>query len=57
MIEEKMIIAMAVAAIAEENGIKPERVKVCSFKEIKPTGLEKYIEEKHINYHKYVLGE
>ena len=55
--EESLIIAMAVAAIAEENGVDTNRVIVRSFKEVQKSGLEKYIEENNISYHKYQLGE
>ncbi len=55
MAETEKIIAMAVAAIAEETGIEPERVVVRSFHEIQKSSLERYIEDNHIQYRKYEL--
>ena len=54
--EIEKVLAMAVAAVAEENGIRPEHVVVRSFKEIQKSSLEKYIEDNHIAYQKYQLG-
>ena len=51
------IIAMAVAAVAEENGVEPKKVVIRSFREIQKSSLEQYIEEKHITYHKYQLED
>ena len=53
--ETEKIIAMAVAAIAEENGIEPKHVIVRSFREIHKSSLQQYIEDNHISYHKYQL--
>lgn len=50
------IIAMAVATVAEDNGLLPENVTVCSFREIQKSSLEKYIEHNHIHYQKFELG-
>ncbi len=55
--ETEKILVMAVAAIAEESGTDPKKVIVRSFKEIKKSSLEKYIEENHLEYHKYQLGD
>ena len=49
------IIAMAVAAIAEERKVEPKRVRVLSFKEVQQSSLEKYIEDQKILYQKYQL--
>ena len=49
------IIAMAVAAIAEERKIEPKHVRVISFKEIQQSSLEKYITDQKISYQKYQL--
>lgn len=49
------IVAMAVAAIAEECGTEPKYVKVLSFKEVQKSSLEKYIEDHQIMYQKYQL--
>lgn len=51
------VLAMAVAAVAEENGVEPKRVVVRSFKEIQKSSLEKYIEDNNISYHKYQLED
>ena len=55
--EIEKILVMAVAAIAEENGTDPKHVIVRSFKEIQKSSLEQYIEDNHISYHKYQLGD
>ena len=55
--EMEKALAMAVAAVAEMNGIHPKRVIVRSFREIKKSGLEQYIEDNHIIYHKYQLED
>ena len=54
--EIEKVLAMAVAAVAEESGIEPKRVVVRSFKEIQKSSLEKYIEDHQIAYQKYQLG-
>ena len=54
--EIEKILAMAVAAVAEESGIEPKHVVVRSFKEIQKSSLEKYIEDNQIAYQKYQLG-
>ena len=53
--EIEKVLAMAVAAVVEENGIEPRHVVVRSFKEIQKSSLEKYIEDNHIAYQKYQL--
>ena len=53
--EIEKVLAMAVAAVAEENGIEPRHVVVRSFKEIQKSSLEKYIEDNRIAYQKYQL--
>ena len=55
--EIEKVLVMAVAAIAEENGTDPKHVIVRSFKEIQKSSLEQYIEDNHISYHKYQLGD
>ena len=57
MLDERLIVAMAVAAIAEECKVEPKRVNVLSFKEEQKSSLTRYIEENRIPYHKYQLGE
>ena len=53
--ETEKVLAMAVAAVAEENGIEAKQVVVRSFREVGKSGLEKYIEDNHITYRKYQL--
>lgn len=55
--EIEKVLAMAVAAVAEENGVEPKHVTVRSFKEIQKSSLEKYIEDNSLSYHKYKLGD
>lgn len=55
--EIEKVLAMAVAAVAEENGVEPKRVTVRSFKEIQRSSLEKFIEDNNISYHKYQLED
>ena len=55
--DESLIVAMAVACIAEENGVDTKNVVVRNFREVQKTGLEKYIADNGISYHKYQLGE
>jgi hypothetical protein len=55
--EIEKVVAMAVACIAEESGVEPKNVIVRSFREVEKTGLEKYIEDNHISYHKYQLED
>ncbi len=51
------IVAMAVAAIAEECGTEPQYVVVRSFREVKKSSLEQFIEDNHINFTKYQVEE
>ena len=53
--EMEKILAMAVAAVAEEEGVEPKRVLVRSFKEVQKSSLELYIAENNISYQKYQL--
>ena len=55
MLEIEKALVMAVAAVAEENGVAPGRVCVKSFKEIQKSSLEKYIEDNNISFQKYYL--
>lgn len=55
--ELEKILAMAVAAVAEETGVEAKHIIVRFFKEIQKSGLEKYIEDNHISYHKYQLED
>lgn len=53
--EKEEIIAMAVAAAAEELKTEIKQIQVLSFKEVENSSLERYIEEKSIHYEKYRL--
>ncbi len=55
--EKDVIVAMAVAALAEELQTDIKRIRVVSFKEIEKSRLEKYIEDHSIFYSKYQLGD
>lgn len=55
--DEKKIIAMAVAAIAEESGGDVQRLRVVSFKKSEKSSLAKYLEKNHMRYKKYQLGD
>lgn len=55
--DRKAIVAMAVAAVAEELQTEAHRIKVLSFKEVEKSSLEKYIEENGIRFQKYQLGD
>ena len=55
--EIEKVLAMAVAAVAEENAVEPKRVTVRSFKEIQKSSLEKFIEDNNISYRKYQLED
>jgi len=55
--EKDVIVAMAVAALAEELQTDIKRIRVVSFKEIEKSRLEKYIEDHSIVYSKYQLGD
>ena len=56
-ISKEQIVAMAVAAIAEELGEEITRIRVLSFREIHKGGAERFAAEHHIPYQKYRLGE
>lgn len=55
--ELEKVLAMAVAAIAEDNGVEANHITVRSFKEVQKSSLEKYIEDNHIIYHKFQLED
>ena len=55
--EKDVIVAMAVAALAEELQTDIKRIRVVSFKEIEKSRLEKYIEDHSIVYSQYQLGD
>ena len=55
--DESLIVAMAVACIAEENGKKKKNVVVRNFREVQKSSLDQFIADNGISYHKYQLGE
>ena len=55
--DEKLIVAMAVACIAEENGTDAKNVVVRNFREVQKSSLDQFISDNGITYHKYQLGE
>lgn len=56
-LNDEAIVAMAIAAIAEESGADMSNIRVRSFKKIGKSALEEYIEERGITYKKYQLGD
>ena len=55
--EIEKVLAMAVAAVAEETGVDTKHVVVRSFREIQKSSLEQYIEDHRISYRKYQLED
>ena len=51
------IVAMAVAAIAEETGTDAKNIRVKSFREMSLSPLQRYIHENNITYKKYTLED
>ena len=51
------IVAMAVAAIAEETGTDCTNIRVKSFREMSLSPLQRYIQENNITYKKYTLED
>ncbi|MDO5424014.1 MAG: hypothetical protein Q4F41_09835 [Eubacteriales bacterium] len=56
-ISNEQIVAMAVAAIAEETKEEIENIRVIYFREIVPSSLETYLRRNHITFRKYQLGD
>ena len=55
--EKEQIVAMAVAAIAEETQTDASAIRVVSFREVQRNALEQYLSDYHIEYKKYQLGD
>ena len=55
--EKEQIVAMAIAAIAEETQTDASAIRVVSFREVQKNALEQYISDYHIEYKKYQLGD
>lgn len=51
------IVAIAVAAIAEETGTDARNLRVVSFKESEASPLKKFIKDNNIIYKKYELED
>ena len=56
-LEIEKVLAMAVAAVAEMNGVETKKVIVRSFKEVQKSSLEKYIDDHNITWSKYQLED
>ena len=56
-LEKEQVIAMAVAVIAEDQQEDLSRIRVVSFREVQKSSLEQFVEDHHILYKKYQLGE
>ena len=56
-IAKEKIVAMAVAAVAEELREDVSRLRVVSFREVRRSRLERYLSENKIQYRKYKLGD
>jgi len=54
---QEQIALMAVAAIAEEEKLDVSALRIVSFREVHKSSLAQYIEDHHISYKKYKLGE
>ena len=57
MLSREQIVAMAVAAIAEEAQTDATRVRVISFARVRKSGLERFVEENGIDWHRYQLED
>ena len=55
MLKNEEIVAMAIAAIADDLNLEIKKIRVKSFNEAQQSSLEKYIQENHIEYSKYKL--
>lgn len=56
-LNKEEIIAMAVAAIAQESGTDARNLRVNSFREISLSGLMQYLADNNIEYKKYTLED
>ena len=54
---KEQIVAMAIAAIAEETQTDAKNLRVVSFKEIQKTPLMQYVSDNNINYKRYELED
>ena len=51
------LVAMAVAAVAEDMRTDAKRIRVVSFREIFPGPLENYLAERKISFKRYELKD
>ena len=51
------LVAMAVAAVAEDMRQDVKRIHVMSFREISPSPLSKYLAERGISFKRYELKD
>ena len=51
------LVAMAVAAVAEDMRQDIRRIRVVSFREILPSPLENYLAERKISFKRYELKD
>lgn len=51
------LVAMAVAAVAEDMRTDAKRIRVVSFREIFPAPLENYLAERKISFKRYELKD
>ena len=51
------LVAMAVAAVAEDMRQDVKRIRVVSFREILPSLLENYLAERKISFKRYELKD
>ncbi len=54
---KEQIVAMAVAAVADAEGLEVKALRVHSFREVRQSPLAQYIADRGIQYKKYQLGE
>ncbi len=53
----EQIVAMAVAAVADAEGLEVKALRVRSFREVRQSPLAQYVADRGIQYKKYQLGE
>ena len=51
------LVAMAVAAVAEDMQTDAKRIRVVSFHEVFPSPLERYLAERKISFKRYELKD
>ena len=51
------LVAMAVAAVAEDMRTDVKRIRVVNFHEVFPSSLERYLAERKISFKRYELKD